>query len=204
MSALRVTTGPTPPRCRPPRARQFGLTLLEAVAFLGIAAVVLVGTVAFIGHAATAASANHLALEVNAIETNLRSLFLANGNGGYSALQQESTAALANAGVFPKSLQIGTSDGTTTVYNAWGGTVTVGTGVAPSGDDDYMPVVTYTNVPQDVCTRVLTMGGNWRYINVNDPSNAVGSQTLDGSTLTIAQAKSACSQSYNTIAWAFL
>ncbi|PLY99997.1 pilus assembly protein [Burkholderia sp. WAC0059] len=181
------------PGRRPPRRRERGLTLLEAVAFLGVAAIVLAGALALFTESSTNASANRLVSEVNAIVANVNSLYLASGDGGYGGLGAANTggtvpATLANANVFPTTLRVSVSGNNATVYNQWGGYVTVG------AVGNFLEVI-YTNVPQNVCIRALTSSQNGAVIAVNSTSY--------GNTLTIDQVETACSQSYDTIQWSF-
>lgn len=169
----------------PRRAR--GATLLEAIAFLGVAAIVTLGAVALFGVSFRGANAARLNEEINAIATNVRELYSLSGTGGYGAL---SMMDLYNHGAFPSTLQATKSGGTVTLTNAWNGAVTL------TLSANALPVLTYANVPKDICTAVLLSSGNWVSVSVND----VARQTTG---LTAVQAAAACSNKANTVAWGF-
>ncbi|WP_180970744.1 type 4 pilus major pilin [Burkholderia sp. WAC0059] len=174
-----------PPGTGRPSRRQRGATLLEAIAFLGVAAIVLLGALSLFNSSFTSASSDRLVQETNAIASNVRSLYSSPNTGGYQAL---SMTDMVTEGVFPTSLVVNSTN--STVSNEWGGTVTV---ALANG----IPQLTYTNVPQSICIRALTSSTNWASITVNSSSL--------GTTPTIAQAQSACSSlTSNTMAWGFV
>ncbi|KVL09771.1 type 4 pilus major pilin [Burkholderia ubonensis] len=161
-----------PAFCRRHR-KQRGASLLESIAYLGVAAIVIVGAIALLGSAFSSANTNRLAEELNAIQTGTKKLYMGQVNNyGNASLN----ANLIAAKVFPGTLPTDSKD---VVSNAWGGTVTVtGTGQTFT--------VTYTQVPRDVCINTLTAGGNWQSAKVGDkstvtypvsPSNATGACT---------------------------
>ncbi|KVN02765.1 type 4 pilus major pilin [Burkholderia stagnalis] len=160
-----------PAFCRRHR-KERGASLLESIAYLGVAAIVIVGAIALLGSAFSSANTNRLAEELNAIQTGTKKLYMGQVNN-YG--KDSMNANLIAAKVFPSTLPTGAND---TVSNTWGGTVTVtGTGQAFT--------VKYTNVPRDVCINTLTAGGNWQSAaigqkNVNypvSPGDATGACT---------------------------
>ncbi|WP_180970743.1 type 4 pilus major pilin [Burkholderia sp. WAC0059] len=182
------------------RAHERGLTLLEAVAFLGVAAVVLVGAVTLIENANAAASASRLVDQVNTIASNVKALAGSATSGIYQEMNAGSTELmvdLVRAKVFPTTLQSETSQSGTLVVNEWGGAVSV----APAGGSGAPIVgsVGYATVPRDVCTRALTAPGDWLEIRVNSTTVAT-----DGATPTLAEAETACSSADdNVMNWLF-
>ncbi|ABC36070.1 type 4 pilus major pilin [Burkholderia thailandensis] len=157
-----------PAFCRRHRNER-GASLLESIAYLGVAAIVIVGAIALLGSAFSSANTNRLAEELNAIQTGTKKLYMGQVNTyGTASLN----ANLIAAKVFPNTLPTGTNDA---VSNTWGGTVTVkGAGQTFT--------VEYTNVPRDVCINTLTAGGNWVSAKVGEksvnypvaPTNATG------------------------------
>ncbi|KVO55482.1 type 4 pilus major pilin [Burkholderia stagnalis] len=145
-----------PAFCRRHR-KERGASLLESIAYLGVAAIVIVGAIALLGSAFSSANTNRLAEELNAIQTGTKKLYMGQVNNyGDKSLN----ANLIAAKVFPSTLPTGAND---TVSNSWGGTVTV-TGAGQTF------TVAYTNVPRDVCINTLTAGGNWRTVSTGkDP-----------------------------------
>lgn len=169
------------------RKRARGATLLEAIAYLSVAAIVTIGAVALFGVSFRGATAARLTDEINAIATNVRGLYSLAGSGGYGAL---SMTDLYHHGAFPGTLQGTQAGSNVTLTNAWNGAVTV------TLNGNGLPVLTYTNIPKDVCAAVLVSSGNWVSLSVNNVA-----QPTTG--LTAVQAAAACSNKSNTLAWGF-
>ncbi|WDD92556.1 pilus assembly protein [Burkholderia sp. FERM BP-3421] len=133
--------------------KQRGASLLESIAYLGVAAIVIVGAIALLGSAFSSANTNKLTQELNAIQTGTRKLYMGQMND-YGKVPMN--ANLIAAKVFPGTL---TPAAQNVVSNTWGGTVTV-TGVGQTF------TVVYTKVPRDVCINTLTAGGNWQSASI--------------------------------------
>jgi hypothetical protein len=163
-------------------SRQTGASLLEGIAYLGIAALVLIGAVALLNTAFSSSNSNQLNQELSSIQTATRKLFMTTqGDFGTADI----TAGLIGAGGFPQTLTTNASAGTVT--NVWGGAVTV-TGV----NADF--TVQYTAVPKDVCINTLTATtSGWQSVTVG--GTAV---TLPA---TPTAANTACATTSNTIVW---
>lgn len=160
--------------------RQAGASLLEGIAYLGIAALVLIGAVALLNTAFSSANSNQLNQELSSIQTATRRLFMTTqGNFGTTDI----TTGLIGAGGFPQTLTVGTS----TVTNVWGGAVTV-----TGNNADF--TVEYTAVPRDVCVSSLTATtAGWAAVTVGGTS-----VTLPA---TPGAAAGACAATPNTIIW---
>ncbi|TCW83880.1 pilus assembly protein [Burkholderia sp. SRS-46] len=165
-----------PAFCRRHR-KQRGASLLESIAYLGVAAIVIVGAIALLGSAFSSANTNRLAEELNAIQTGTKKLYMGQVNNyGQGPLN----ANLIAARVFPSTLP--TTNGIVT--NAWGGDVTVqGSGQTFT--------IQYTDIPRDICINTLTAGGNWRRAtigntNINYPvsPNDATANCVDNATVT--------------------
>jgi len=168
-------------------ARRRGATLLEALAYLTVAAVVTAGVLALFTPSFTNAQAARLANEVTALANSVRDLYASQNS--YASV---SIGALAQAGAAPSTLKVSGSGSAATASNTWGGAVTL-TSVS-SGAQVQMQ---YASVPSDVCRRVLVSGGDWIDIKVNSSDVGTGSPNLN-------QAYTACNNaSSNTIASTF-
>ncbi|KVM46656.1 pilus assembly protein [Burkholderia ubonensis] len=141
-----------PAFCRRHR-KQRGASLLESIAYLGVAAIVIVGAIALLGSAFSSANTNRLAEELNAIQTGTKKLYMGQVNNYGNGV--DLNANLIAARVFPSTLPVNTPN----VANAWGGNVNV------TGQGQTF-TVQYTNVPRDICINTLTAGGNWRTVAV--------------------------------------
>ncbi|MEJ0003022.1 MAG: type 4 pilus major pilin [Pararobbsia sp.] len=149
------------------RGAQRGASLLEAIAYLGIAAIVVIGAVALLNSAFNSAGTNELSEQVNAIQAGVKKLYMGQ-TAGYTNV---TNSVLSSAGVFPSTVPVGPSG---TATDTWGGAVSV-TGTATNF------TIQYGNVPPAVCINAITAGGSWTSIQVGtntettfpiDPSKA--------------------------------
>ncbi|NHZ94506.1 type 4 pilus major pilin [Massilia sp. CCM 8734] len=158
-------------QARYPR-RQAGASLLEAIAYLGIAAIVILGAVSLLTGAFSSAQSNQAGEEVTAIRTAVRKLYMGQGYGT-GALN----GTLKTAGAFPGTLSVA-ADGKAT--NVWGGNVVV-TGTTGSF------TIAYPALPQDVCLATLVAASGWQSIA------APGTASITTFPITPAAAATACS-----------
>ena len=165
------------------RRAQRGASLLEAIAYLGIAAIVVIGAVALLNGAFSSAGSNSLSEQVNAIQTGVKKLYMTQGNG-YSGV---TNAILAQAGVFPSDIAAAS---TGTVTDNWGGDVTV----SSSSNDKFS--IEFKNVPQAVCISAVSAGGSWSAITAGS-----GGATSVPLPATLSGAEAACTSAGNDITW---
>jgi type II secretory pathway pseudopilin PulG len=130
------------------RATKRGLTLIEALLFLGIAAIVIVGAVLFYNNASGSARTNDALTQVNALTTGVKGLY--SGTARYGANGADLVPAVINSGVAPRNT-VNTT--TNTLVNPWGGATLITAG----GGGAHFAVV-MNGVPQDACVRILTAG----------------------------------------------
>jgi X-X-X-Leu-X-X-Gly heptad repeat protein len=170
-------------RGRASRKDQRGASLLEAIAYLGIAAIVVIGAVALLSSAFSSAGTNELAEQVNAIQAGVKKLYMGQANG-YTNV---SNSVLSSAGVFPSTIPVSSTNGAAT--NTWGGSVAV---TSPSTGTFQ---IEYQQVPQAVCINAVTAGGSWISVSVNGSAAVVPP-------LTPTAAQTACKNATaNTIDW---
>jgi hypothetical protein len=169
---------------RKSRHSQRGASLLEAIAYLGIAAIVVIGAVALLNGAFTSAGTNELSEQVAAIQAGVKKLYMGQTQG-YTGI---SNSVLASAGVFPSTVPISASGANATAANNWGGTVSVSSS-APGTFD-----IAYTNVPPAVCINAVTAGGSWTQI-------AIGNNKVTTFPITPAIATNDCGTSNVDITW---
>lgn len=138
-------------------ARQRGASLLEGIAYLGIAAIVVLGAVSLLTGAFGSAKSNQMTEEVVAIRTAVRKLYMGQSYPTGSLVQ---SLLIANA--IPNTLSRPTA---TTLSDSWGGAVTV-VGTATGF------TITYNSVPQDVCINAISGANGWTQID-RGGSNAI-------------------------------
>lgn len=163
-----------------PARRQRGVSLLEAIAYLGVAATIIVGAVALLTNAFSGARANRAQEELTAISTGVKRLFMSQA-GAYGTASLNET--LASAKIFPSTLAVSGTD----VLNAWNGAVAV-TGNTTVFD------ISYANVPQEVCIELVSSTSQFVSVAAN------GGAALTPP-VTIAQASGQCTAASNTIVW---
>jgi len=126
------------------RHRQRGASLLEGIAYLGIAAMVVIGAIALLRTAFGSANANTTLEQLSSIQTAARKLYMTTqGNYGTAVLD----GPIIAAGAVPQGMSVNT--GNATITNAWGGAVTLQGGTTSF-------TISYAKVPQDVCVDALT------------------------------------------------
>jgi len=157
------------PQSTPFLVKQRGASLLEGIAYLGIAALVILGAVSLLTGAFASAQSNRGMEEISAIRTNVKKLYMGQANSYGTA---DITSALNTAAVFPSTLSFNSTSNK--MVNAWGGDVTV------TGNGNYF-TIEYTAVPQDACISMMSGASGWYSIKGTDtvqtfpvsPSDAV-------------------------------
>ena len=161
--------------------RQRGASLLEGIAYLGIAAIVVLGAVSLLTNAFATAQSNRGIEELTALRTSIKKLYMGQP-GGYGA-SSSMNAALIAAKALPATLTV--SDASTSeLRNGWNGTVTI-TGYTGAF------TITYTGVPQTDCINLISGATGWRQIKQSGGT----STTITTFPVTMAQATAACNVS---------
>ncbi|MFC5474048.1 type 4 pilus major pilin [Paraherbaspirillum soli] len=162
--------------------RQRGASLLEGIAYLGIAAIVILGAVSLLMGAFSSAQTNRSSEEVVSIRTGVKKLYM----GQTAAYGKDSlNAQLVTAKVFPTTLAVA-ADGAVT--NTWNGPVVV------NGVNSNF-TISYADVPQDVCINMISGGNGWLSVKVNAATERTAFP------ITPAAATADCSQQKNVIIW---
>lgn len=162
------------------RRHQAGATLLEALAFLGIAAIVAVGSISMFRAAQTTAKANDVIVQLNGMRSTVETLYQTQASFvGLSAADIIASKAV------PANLRVSSGQ----IFNSFGGTITL------SGlPSTYF--ISYTNIPTDVCIKVIARTHkNWKDININ-PIGIYASDLVDaGGVLNMDALSDYCSNS---------
>jgi PilS N terminal len=157
--------------------RQRGASLLEAIAYLGVAAVVVLGAVSLLNGAFGSAKSNQTSEELVSLRTAARKLYLGQT---YPAAMN---AALISAGAAPATLVRG--EAANSLINSWGGAVTVaGAGATFT--------ITYAGLPRDVCMNVISGATGWTSIGA-------GANAITVFPATAANATAQCGADANNI-----
>jgi hypothetical protein len=169
--------------------RQRGASLLEGIAYLGIAAIVILGAVSLLTSAFSNALTNRASEEVVSIRTGVIKLFMAQSANYGTA---DMTGLLISAGVFPNTLSQTPAVGqaAAAVVNAWNGAVIV------TGANSQF-TISYASVPENACINLLSGATGWAQIAVNGNAG-IG---VNGAQITPANAIAACTTNTNTIVW---
>lgn len=129
--------------------KQHGASLLEGIAYLGIAALVVLGAVSLLTGASASAKANQTTEELVALRTAVKKLY-----AGQAFPVSSLADTLIKAKAVPSTLQVAG----TTITNSWGGAVTV------DGTSTTTFTVIYNSVPQDVCVNALSGTTGWQSV----------------------------------------
>lgn len=160
--------------------RQRGASLLEGIAYLGIAALVVLGAVSLLTNAFGSAKGNQTTEEVVAMRTAVRKLF-----AGQAYTNGAILGNLLTANAIPNTLVRVANGG---VNNSWAGAVTV------TGNGTSQFTITYNNVPQDVCMSVVSGANGWTSI-----SNANGAKAINAFPVTTDNAATVCGAANNVL-----
>lgn len=165
------------------RCSQWGASLVESIAFLGVAAVVVYGAVSLLSQAFGGANSNQALTEVISLRTQIKKIYMGQ-SAGYGVGSMNATLVLQNA--FPSSLTVSAPS---TVTNAWNGAVVI-TGATATFS------ISYAGVPADICSNLVAVQGGtgWTSIAVN----GAAALTLP---ITPTAAGTACNAASNTIVW---
>ncbi len=163
--------------------RQRGASLLEAIAYLGVAAIVVLAAVSLLQNAFGSARSNQTTEELTGLRTTLRKMY-----SGQPYTDPDMLKNMITAKAIPGTLSVST-DGTA-INNTWGGTVT------PSSANDATFTITYTQMPPDVCMTVVSGATGWTKIADGADANQI-------TVFPAAAAKAAklCGAAANTVAF---
>jgi type II secretory pathway pseudopilin PulG len=160
--------------------RQRGASLLEAIAYLGVAALVVLAAVSLLQNAFGSARSNQTTEEITGLRTNVRKMY-----AGQSYDDDTMLANMVTAKAIPGTLSVAADK---TIKNTWGGAVTVAKVDAASFK------ISYASVPQDVCMNVVSGATGWtRIAGASDatPITVVPAAAADAAAL--------CNAASNTI-----
>jgi type II secretory pathway pseudopilin PulG len=159
--------------------RQRGATLLEGIAFLGIAAFVILGAVWLLSSAFGGAQSSRAQEEIAALRTGVQKVYTG------QTYDADMVASLITAKAVPGTLKQDANSGV--IKNNWAGTVAIG-----SDDSGASFKITYPNVPQDVCFNIVTGASGWQ--DISD-----GSTTISTFPVSTTAAQSICGSAANTL-----
>jgi type II secretory pathway pseudopilin PulG len=162
--------------------RQRGASLLEAIAYLGVAALVVLAAVSLLQNAFGSARSNQTTEEITGLRTNVRKMY-----AGQSYDDAAMLANLVTAKAIPGTLSVAADK---TIKNTWGGAVTV------AKVDAGTFKITYASVPQDVCMNVVSGATGWTQID-----DGTGNNPITAFPAAAASAATLCNADKNTIAF---
>jgi type II secretory pathway pseudopilin PulG len=119
-----------------------GLTLIEALMFLGIAAIVIVGAVVLYNRTSNSQRTNEALTQIQSYSTGIKGLYSSVSTYGTGSL----VPVVINSRIAPENAVNGT-----VLTNPWGDA----TGIMANNKTFQ---IVYMNVPKDSCVRLLTAG----------------------------------------------
>ncbi len=186
----------------PLQGRRRGVTLIESVLFVSIGLGLIVGGIVFFQQANDASRTNDVVRNISNISNEVRAFYRTQPD--FTGLNNDVIVA---AGVVPKTLTVTAVDaGADTIANEFAGTYAI----AP-GSDTQTFVLTTTNVPQAVCTRIATkdasgngpVGAFINSISITPKDGAATSYGSSTTAVTAANAAAGCSAATNAVAFTF-
>lgn len=163
--------------------RQRGASLLEAIAYLGVAAMVVLGAVSLLQNAFGGARSNQTQEEITGLRTNVRKMYSGQPYNADTKMMEN----LVTAQAIPTTLRV---TGTAAANNTWGGSVTVAAVDATSFS------ITYTLVPQDVCVNVVSGATGWTKI-----ADGADAHQITAFPAAATSASALCNAATNTVAF---
>lgn len=165
-------------------SRQRGASLLEGIAYLGIAAIVILGAVSLLTGAFGSAQNNRATEEIVSLRTSAKKLY---AGQVYPAAMN---ASMISARAVPGSLTVDTVAGTIT--NSWGGAVSLA-GANSATNNTF--VISYAGTPQDACVNLVSGATGWTQVAIN------GGGAINTFPVPAASANAGCVAGANTIAF---
>lgn len=156
--------------------RQKGASLIEGIAYLVIASLVIGGALALNQNAVSSNSSSQMLRDINAIRSSTQQFFMGQGSYGTTSLNN----ALIVASKIPSSMSVSGS----TISTPMGGTLTV------TGNTNNFRIA-ITNVPADVCSNLITNASTgWTSVQIGSstplttfpvsPATATGASACGG------------------------
>lgn len=169
---------------------QQGMTLIELVAGLAIAAAVILGVLSFFQTTSGTQKAMQMSTDANALRAAMSHLH----RGRYEPTTTVLNEVLARADKVPTTITVDTT--TWAMTHTMNGGVNITTGTNPS-----WYYISYDTIPQEACISLLTASGSWPRIKVSTtaptgPAEALGANVLVGPA-NGAQAATACADPDN-------
>lgn len=163
------------------KKKRRGLTLIETLLALGVAAVVIVSVVMFYASASGANATNAARGQIQAYVDGIRQVFSAHST--YVGLSNNSVIA---TGIAPRPAISGTDN----LVNPWRRS----TIIQPT-DNDRSFTITFEGVPRDACVKLMTSG----LLSGGGGIFEVGSSTSFTVEPTVEQALASCAQANDSI-----
>jgi hypothetical protein len=163
-----------------PNARR-GASLLEGIAYLGIAAIIVLKAVSLLTNAFSSLKTNLASEEIISLRTTVKKLYLGQAVS-YSPTTSTAdlTTSLIAAKAFPITLTPNATG--TALTNDWNGAVTV-TGT----NNGATFTLTYNAVPHDACVNLVNGASGWAQID------QAGNNAITTFPATLADAEAVCS-----------
>lgn len=166
----------------PSKFNQAGMTLMELIAALAVAAVVIGGAVALYTSASSSERATAMVRDLMSIQTATRTLFSGQGTYGTTSLN----SVLVKSKKLPTTITVGT--GNALKYRNDNDITITGTG---SGF-----TVAVSNVSPDLCVNLLTQSSGWTSVQVGT------APAITTFPISLAAADTACGTANATITFA--
>lgn len=172
------------------KSRKRGATMMEVIAYLAIASVIIATVLVLLSVAFGQSKTVTTISQLNQIQTAVRNLY--SGQPNYAGV---SASVIANS----KALQASMVSGNT-LRHALNGDITITPVASTAGGANSAFQVTMSNIPEDACQSMLTKDFGYGLYE----SGASVKARQPNLPFTLAQATASCNATYNTVSWTFM
>jgi len=162
-----------------------GLTLMEALLFLGLAAVVIIGAFTLYTNASNSSKLNQARTELQSYVGGIKTLYSARND--YTGLNSR---LVIDAAIAPQSAVRGFG-----LINPWGGATTI---TLPTGANPRVFIITYAELSEEACIAMASQS----FLNDGSINQVTINSTSFTAEITPAQAAAECNAgAVNSLAW---
>lgn len=172
-----------------------GFTLIEILLVVGFIALAGIGIYVVYNKVQTGNAANTEARNLDTLRAGVKNLY--GGTVNYGTLTQ---TVLLQGRVVPDNMRDATG---ANIINSFGGTVTVAPATFGGGAANNAFTITYPNVPLDVCSKFVTVGGNGFNKVVVGTTTVKDTSAATGNVLDVAGTAAACNGATGSITITF-
>lgn len=172
-----------------------GFTLIEILLVVGFIALAGIGIYVVYNKVQTGNAANTEARNLDTLRAGVKNLY--GGTVNYGTVTE---TVLLQGRVVPDSMRDAAG---TAIINSFGGTVTVRPTTFGGGAANNAFIITYPNVPLDVCSKFTTIGGNGFNQVVVNGTTVKDTSAATGNAIDVAKTTQSCNAGTGSVTLTF-